>query len=362
MGLAVSVRPTFAWDTVNGEPKWPELDERPRTSERTQVGPNRQCDWVYSGLRRFKNATTDGDITPRQNPFVTVSRRGLTARVIGTLTDDFVAAHGGSIAAVAKEFPWVVPVRQTAVHRVRAENGSLPARQRPIQGEIVSTEVVALPPNSVMIVYPVATANRAAGANTLAGNWIITHKDRGKPNNAKGAFGRFPFLLYTGSNGHALHGPITKLEVQQRWFLKRGEVSHGCNRMEGEHVTELAVLLGCDQDPRHLRCPNPSAGPLDDERVTVMEDFDHVPDPAKIVPVGPVTSWDRNASDWVAVDVDYPREREPAANLRTTVDGHDAFLVQKTEVPVHGALTLRRRVFPTWDNRDRHLVVGQHCR
>src|SRR5690606_3555134 len=44
--------------------------------------------------------------------------------------------------------------------------------------------------------------------------------------------------------GVAFHGPITSADGE--WKLIRGPVSHGCNRMQGEHAVELAHLLGID--------------------------------------------------------------------------------------------------------------------
>lgn len=239
----------------------------------------------------------------------------MTARVVGTLSDETIAALGGSVETVRERFPWVVPIRQTAVHTVREEEGRKKASQRERRGEVESTMVRDLPPGTIMIVYPVSIANQRRGYNTLAGDWRITLKVAAKKNNEKGSFGFFPFLLYTGS-GHALHGPITVDDLM--WELRRGEVSHGCNRMEGEHVVELATLLGCTLTAAARRCPRPGAAKVDIERVTVMEEWDHIPDPERRVLEGAITSWSRIDDDWVVVDTDYPRDPSSTAYIQPT--------------------------------------------
>jgi hypothetical protein len=345
-------------------PKWPEL--MPEVTYEFQVSPNRQCDWNYEGLGRFKTAALDAGFDSRFNPRITVSRRGLTARVVGTLTDEFIAQHGSSLDKVRLKFPWITPVRQTAVHTAVAEDAHLPARKRQPRGEIVATEVITLPPNSVMVIYPVAMANRARGHNTLAGNWLITEKVVAKSDNHIGRFGSFPFLLYTGSNGHALHGPITANELA--WELKRGEVSHGCNRMEGEHVLEVAVLLGCTTTRTRRTCPRPQPGVLDDILVTVTEEFDHVPDPAVSVPEGPVSSWDEITRRWIVLDVDYPREHAVPSAWVVQLGDFTSFQLSATRVEGRSALAdkaspyVRVVQFPTWDNRDEQLVSSANCR
>lgn len=376
--LAMRIEVAMAQESAPpAEPKWDFLIPRAPSaadSIRTrQVGPNRPCDWRYVGLEAFANAARNRGFDPRFNPFITVSRRGLTARVVGTLTPEFIAKHGGDLRSVVARFPWLTPVRQTAVHTARAEDAGVAAKHREPRGEILTTEVRSLPANSVMIVYPVAVANRARGANTLAGNWRITYKNPRKQSSSIGGFGRFPFLLYTGSNGHAFHGPITDDELRQTWVLQRGEVSHGCNRMEGEHVLELSVLLGCTGAIGAPRCPAPGPAGRDQEFVTVMEEFDHIPDPGETVPEGASASWSDIHARWIGVDVDYPRfasilERQRREGLVTTVGDHDEFRLRATTITKRGpapdgpAGAVRRVVFPTWDNRARKLVSGENCR
>ena len=369
VGLGLSVL-GFPWFLASAAetghvPKWPEL--LVAQDGKQQVAPNRECDWIYAGLEPFRSAARHPGFEARFDPHIVVSRRGLTARVVGTISDDFIERHGGSVEAVRRRFPWITPIRQTAIHEVRAEDAHIAARRREPRGEIVATQVVTLPPGSVMVVYPVSVANRARGYNTLAGNWRLTDKIVAKATNQIGRFGRFPFLLYTGSNGHALHGPITDNEIA--WELKRGEVSHGCNRMEGEHVLELAVLLGCTATAERRSCPRPRAGSLDAEAVTVMEEFDHVPDPGRSVPEGPVLSWDAIAEGWIGIDVDYPREQPVPASLRAEERGQDGFRLTATRIDGRTARAqagqqpfVRRVSLPTWDNREQRLVSAVRCR
>ena len=363
---AVAAQDEEALRVGQGAPKWPVLleDEERDEGRIPLMSPNRPCQWTYSGLGRFKNAARDEGFDAAFNPRITVSRRGLTARVVGTLSDAFVAAAGGSLDAVRERFPWIIPVEQTAIHRVRAEDFSVAARRRERRGEILTTEVVSLPENSVMLVYPVSIAKRRAGFNTLAGNWRLEAKVMVAPNTKKGRFGRFPFLKYT-VNGHAFHGPITRNELA--WELLRGEVSHGCNRMEGEHVMELAALVGCEANEAGSACPKVASGVADDESVTVMEEFDHVPDPERRVSNGIVTSWDEIDEDWIGVDVDYPRQTPIEASLVAPWAGTGGgFLLLTPELAdrtprSEGRPVVRRVVHRTWDNREHALVSYLHC-
>lgn len=175
--------------------------------------------------------------------------------------------------------------------------------------------MVNLPPNSIMVIYPISTADRSgpSPSNTVAGNWLVNAKTRSQPNIDRGhgridRYGNFPYIQYT-SKSHSLHGPITFREGGLFWRVRRGEVSHGCNRMQGEHIVELSVLMGCGKDPRVAQCPDPQASELDNEYVTVMEDFDIIPDPSKVHSEGILTAWDTVREHWLAVEVDFPREK-----------------------------------------------------
>jgi hypothetical protein len=326
-----------------------------------RVGPYRQCVWDYeNGLEPFKNSSTDPNFDSTFNPQITVSRRGLTARVVGVLADATMVRFGGSLERVIEAYPYLKPVAYTAVHRVKPEDVSKSekARLQDPGGEVLETQVLSMPANSVMIIYPVSIA--AAGYNTAAGNWTVQLKQRAKPTNALGAFGNFPFLLYTTA-GHALHGPITGDRTADLWGLRRGKVSHGCNRMEGEHVIELSVLLGCSARGDQGRCTAAN------ESVVVMEEFDHFPDPA--IPVhqtGIIADFAEIYRSWVIPDVQgYPRETASRLPLSLSLGENVLKLEQSrskawSQVPDElGSRTqfridegaARVREFRSWDDR-----------
>ena len=91
----------------------------------------------------------------------------------------------------------------------------------------------------IAVVYPIATG---AEVNSQPKAYTITQASPWVPTNDHATWGGFPFIPY--NRGIAFHGPITSVDGQ--WKLLRGPVSHGCNRMQGEHVVELASLIGVD--------------------------------------------------------------------------------------------------------------------
>lgn len=110
------------------------------------------------------------------------------------------------------------------------------------------------------VVYPVATG---ASFNLPAGSYK-TDRVWPRRTDSSAPWGGFPFISYvnpalSSSTGVAFHGPITSADGE--WKLIRGPVSHGCNRMQGEHVVELAHLLGVDMTTK-IWSGNSSA-PLD---------------------------------------------------------------------------------------------------
>ena len=107
----------------------------------------------------------------------------------------------------------------------------------------------------VDIVYPIATA-RPGKSNSRPGTYMF---DGARPYRPDGSaftrdegehhvpWGGFPFINY--NQGIAFHGPITSADNKAPkdmsvWYLERGPVSGGCNRMLGEHVVELANVIG----------------------------------------------------------------------------------------------------------------------
>lgn len=331
--------------------------------------PDKKCKWVIEGgIGQFKKASTHPGFPAKHNPHLTISRRGLTLRVVGTLTDETIDKHG-SLEQLVENYPYVVPIYQTSHHIARPEDLSVHenVRSQTPKGEVLQTFVTEVPENTVMIVYPIAIADVSQRFNTAAGNHHLVKKTRFKSTNKFGHFGGFPFLMYT-YRGHAFHGPEEQSVNPEFWHLRRGEVSHGCQRMQGEHVLELASLLGCSPDTSRRKCPDPTNEIDDFEYVTVIEEFDIIPRPQRVVNLGEVTSWEEVRDNWVAVGLkDYPRE-EPIPSNWVIPDKVDTWLyLNKTEnrtwsilpSPLGSASTnieqrfqgrVSLQLFPTWEN------------
>jgi hypothetical protein len=129
-----------------------------------------------------------------------------------------------------------ITVSQTA-HTVRV-TGYLPAGwSKPLP--FYADTLVEGPKTKIAVVYPIATGH---SVNAQPANYTIRRASPWVPTNDHATWGGFPFIPYDG--GIAFHGPITFEDGQ--WKLIRGPVSHGCNRMQGEHVVELANLIGVD--------------------------------------------------------------------------------------------------------------------
>jgi hypothetical protein len=132
-------------------------------------------------------------------------------------------------------------------------------------------------------VYPIATA-RAGKSDSRPGEYrladVIPYRPDGiAVTQEEGAhmvtWGGFPFLRY--NRGIALHGPITAMGSGRGpdvsvWYLVRGDVSGGCNRMMGEHVVELAHVAGIDM--RRVYAKNAQVSPPGAARVSVIEGYD----------------------------------------------------------------------------------------
>lgn len=183
----------------------------------------------------------------------------------------------------------------------------------------------------VNVVYPVATGavDPSTGKAPMApGHYSTLWGVPFTPTNDKAAWGGFPFMKYHASRGLAFHGPITSQRNAEtgdwEWHLIRGPVSHGCERMAGEHVVELAHMLGMNM-----------AGPHKSGDTATMS-----------VSVDVITEWDQLNGKFV--DVDYPAlasVKRPKAAERT--------------------------LFPTWDSNNLPNLVcaydasrpldGHHC-
>jgi hypothetical protein len=199
--------------------------------------------WFYSG-----------SLPVLENAKIIVSLKGHTARISGYLP----------AAAETPNAPHV---------RVADENGR----------------------KKIDIVYPIATA-RAGKTNSQPGTYALQYVKPYRPDgnaftqeegNHQVPWGGFPFFAYNG--GIAVHGPITyadnKSEVNQAvWYLERGQVSGGCNRMMGEHVVELTHVMGVSM--RKVYDPDRAVTPSNKAPVDVLEDYDQI--------------------DGKYVDVDYP--------------------------------------------------------
>jgi hypothetical protein len=102
----------------------------------------------------------------------------------------------------------------------------------------------------ITVVYPIATGNLSSfndngtAVRNAPGTYSAATIYPRKTLNSIAEWGGFPFIVYNTSRAIGFHGPIT--HDSKEWFLKRGPVSHGCNRMQGEHVVEMAHLLGVD--------------------------------------------------------------------------------------------------------------------
>ncbi len=178
----------------------------------------------------------------------------------------------------------------------------------------------------ITVVYPIATgqSSRLDAPGTYSSVTATPYRPNGMAYPSSGPtfvrWGGFPFINYNG--GIALHGPITwtpegtQNGVQMyEWYLQRGPVSHGCNRMQGEHVVELAHLMGVNMRNTWTAGRQVSRA----LQITVTRDFDRL-------------------ESGEIVDVDYPRI---ASAMRPT-----------------GAT----RVFPTWRGEELTRNVCQDNR
>jgi hypothetical protein len=135
----------------------------------------------------------------------------------------------------------------------------------------------------VDIVYPIATA-RPGKSNSRPGTYAFELAKPYRPDGlaftqSEGShfvtWGGFPFLAY--NQGIAFHGPITDRDNKNPgaldvWYLQRGEVSGGCNRMMGEHVVELAHVIGINM--RKVYEPNKIYDPTTRAKVDVIKGYD----------------------------------------------------------------------------------------
>jgi len=117
----------------------------------------------------------------------------------------------------------------------------------------------------VTVVYPVATGDKKNGQwNNVPGHYdhlnVRPYRPRDAGQSSKENWGGFPFLNYHDDRRFAMHGPIDYADAEdidgdgrqdEEWRLRRGRISHGCQRMQGEHVLELTHMLGFDMRYPH---------------------------------------------------------------------------------------------------------------
>src|SRR5687768_5391004 len=167
-------------------------DGNPATGDDDIISGKVDDHWFYSG-----------EIPKLDNPQVTVSLAGHTAHVTGTLP----------AGSTAPNLPHV--------------------KAKQVGGK-----------TQLDIVYPIATA-KPGKSNSRPGTYNFYEAKPYRPNGAAFTqsegwhdvpWGGFPFIGY--NNGIAFHGPITAQDNEAPgdinvWYLRRGQVSAGCNRMLG---------------------------------------------------------------------------------------------------------------------------------
>lgn len=207
----------------------------------------------------------------------------------------------------------------------------------------------------VVIVYPVAIGKQLSCwvtrdiSNYQHKDCTALYRDKivAYPFNPNGmqsgdeAWGGFPFLQYS-SRAHAFHGPIsdTDFQKQKYWRLKRGPVSLGCSRMQGEHVVELSHLIGVPmRKPVKSYKENPiTITGLD---INVTEDYDRMP-----------AKWSNAELRGKYVDVNYPAS--PSESDKNKPDRVPDPVLASRKFPT------KTYVFPTWDAKTLPNQVCEH--
>jgi hypothetical protein len=175
----------------------------------------------------------------------------------------------------------------------------------------------------ITVVYPMATANPSLFTDSglpvrnpepfdysVCGGTTFAPSD-------KATYGGFPFIEYVCNHrdrdgrvrsGIAFHGPITTstYEGTSYWSLRRGPVSHACNRMLGEHVLELARLTGFDRGV--MRTPVKVIAGYDTFRGQSV-DVDYPASPGFTRPTGAYLfrTWQAVRANGNAITLEFPR-------------------------------------------------------
>lgn len=235
--LGLFVLPLAAGTALTGCAADPAAEEEAGDFTEDELRKGAAEQWVYNGT-----------LPHLESPAITVSLTAHTARVTGYLPEG-----------------WSTPLPYYADSLV--EGGR----------------------TKIAVVYPIATGSEV---NSQPASYSINRASPWVPSDDHATWGGFPFIPF--NRGIAFHGPITAQDGQ--WKLLRGPVSHGCQRMQGEHVVELANLIGVDMSTKVF-----SGAPVTglDVPVTVLRKTD---------------TWkDQN------VDVDYPAQAgvtRPKTNVK----------------------------------------------
>ena len=212
-------------------------EEGEASEDELKKGPNSDR-WVYNGV-----------LPHLEEPSIVVSQSAHTARVTGFLPASY-------------------------------DSSKLPFYADPVE-EAGRTKIA--------VVYPIATGS---SVNHQPDDYV-TERVYPRRTETSAPWGGFPFISYVNDvspfKGIAFHGPITAEDGE--WKLIRGPVSHGCNRMMGEHAVELAHLIGVDMTTKIWSGD------------TILRSFKV---PVKVIRKTP-DSWQGQN-----VDVDYPSQKSVA--------------------------------------------------
>jgi len=181
----------------------PPTDQMPASGEQLPLGemPGMKADGTYGYATTCK---TFPQLTPLTSPRIVISLNGLTLRL-----EDSVSG-----------FEKVYPVGVGAIN----------------------DEAASVTYDESLSMFPQRATGRRdftikpATVNTCKIWW--TDPDTGK---RLPVFAGLPFLSWYGAYG--IHGPISQYWLSNGGKLKRGYVSHGCIRMEGDDVAELWAYI-----------------------------------------------------------------------------------------------------------------------
>lgn len=224
------------------------------------------CALAHSGLHRASEDADAGGVVMRTLMLVSLAAVASVVGACAPAADDVAGDGAGALATTEDgkvhwfyqgplphlENPRVVISRMG--HTVRV-SGLLPKEvELPVDLPHIRTKQED-GRTRVDVVYPISTATLAtnnAPPMRYSIEYVAPYRPDGitvttsDPDGHYVPWGGFPFVPYHG--GIAMHGPITPEGGKPVWFLQRGPVSSGCNRMMGEHIIELTHLIGADME------------------------------------------------------------------------------------------------------------------